>query len=158
MHALNETRNSARYQPAWTCRQKRPWNLAKKLANADYNFWEKTNKQTNKKTTTKKKTGKLNNRGFKNFLEVLPWNQAVTLQILFLRGISWWRKVETRFPRLIFWQKAPQFMTLIFPFKREGRVSRHPWSAKAKLVTQGNLYANEHATCDLQISSPVTVS
>ena len=29
-------------------------------------------KQTNKKTTTKKKTGKLNNRGFKNFLEVLP--------------------------------------------------------------------------------------
>ena len=32
MHALNETRNSARYQPAWTCRQKRPWNLAKKMA------------------------------------------------------------------------------------------------------------------------------
>ena len=38
---------------------------------------KQTNKQTNKKTTTK--TGKLNNRGFKNFLEVLPWNQAVTL-------------------------------------------------------------------------------
>ena len=31
---------------------------------------KKKNKQTNKKTTTK--TGKLNNRGFKNFLEVLP--------------------------------------------------------------------------------------
>ena len=31
---------------------------------------KQTNKQTNKKTTTK--TGKLNNRGFKNFLEVLP--------------------------------------------------------------------------------------
>ena len=41
---------------------------------------KKTNKQTNKKTTTTTtKTGKLNNRGFKNFLEVLPWNQAVTL-------------------------------------------------------------------------------
>ena len=35
---------------------------------------KKTNKQTNKqknKKKTKKKTGKLNNRGFKNFLEVL---------------------------------------------------------------------------------------
>ena len=41
---------------------------------------KQTNKQTNKKTTTTTtKTGKLNNRGFKNFLEVLPWNQAVTL-------------------------------------------------------------------------------
>ena len=45
------------------------------MANADDNCWEKkkTNKQTNKKTTTTTtKTGKLNNRGFKNFLEVLP--------------------------------------------------------------------------------------
>ena len=46
------------------------------MVNADDNCWEKkTNKQTKKKTTTatkKKKTGKLNNRGFKNFLEVLP--------------------------------------------------------------------------------------
>ena len=44
------------------------------MVNADDNCWEK--KQTNKKKTTtatkKKKTGKLNNRGFKNFLEVLP--------------------------------------------------------------------------------------
>ena len=31
---------------------------------------KKTNKQTNKQKN-KKKTGKLNNRGFKNFLEVL---------------------------------------------------------------------------------------
>ena len=128
------------------------------MVNADDNCWEKkkTNKQKQKQKN--KKTCKLNNRGFKNFLEVLPWNQAVTLQILFLRGNSWWRKVETRFPRLIFWQKTPQFMTLIFPFKREGRVSRHSRSAKAKLVTHGNLYVNEHATCDSQISSPVTVS
>ena len=42
------------------------------MANADDNCWEKK-KQTNKKTTTTTtKTGKLNNRGFKNFLEVLP--------------------------------------------------------------------------------------
>ena len=44
------------------------------MVNADDNCWEK--KQTNKKktptATKKKKTGKLNNRGFKNFLEVLP--------------------------------------------------------------------------------------
>ena len=35
---------------------------------------KKKNKQTNKTTTTTTttKTGKLNNRGFKNFLEVLP--------------------------------------------------------------------------------------
>ena len=36
---------------------------------------KKTNKQTSKKTTTPTtttKTGKLNNRGFNNFLEVLP--------------------------------------------------------------------------------------
>ena len=29
---------------------------------------------------------------------------AVTLQILFLRGISWWRKVEKTFSRLILWK------------------------------------------------------
>ena len=29
---------------------------------------------------------------------------AVTLQILFLRGISWWWKVEKTFSRLIFWK------------------------------------------------------
>ena len=47
------------------------------MVNADDNCWEKkTNKQTKKKQQQrqkkKKKTGKLNNRGFKNFLEVLP--------------------------------------------------------------------------------------
>ena len=51
---------------------------------------KQTNKQKkNNNSDKKKKTGKLNNRGFKNFLEVLPWNQVVALQILFLRGISW---------------------------------------------------------------------
>ena len=42
---------------------------------ADDNCWEKTNKQINQQknnNNNNKKTGKLNNRGFKNFLEVLP--------------------------------------------------------------------------------------
>ena len=47
---------------------------------------------------------------------------------------------------------------LIFPFKRGGRVSRHPRSEKAEVVTHGDLYVNKHATCDFKISSPVTVS
>ena len=46
------------------------------MVNADDNCWEKKQTNKKKKTTTatkkKKKTGKLNNRGFKNFLEVLP--------------------------------------------------------------------------------------
>ena len=54
----------------------------KKQTNKQINQQKKNNNNNNKKT------GKLNNRGFKNFLEVLPWNQTVTLQILFLRGIS----------------------------------------------------------------------
>ena len=37
---------------------------------------------------------------------------------------------------------------LIFPFKRGGRVSRHPRSEKAEVVTHGDLYVNKHATCD----------
>ena len=40
------------------------------MVNADDNCWEKK-KKTNKNKKTKK-TGKLNNRGFKSFLEVLP--------------------------------------------------------------------------------------
>ena len=42
------------------------------MVNADDNCWEKkkTNKQKQKQKN--KKTCKLNNRGFKNFLEVLP--------------------------------------------------------------------------------------
>ena len=43
------------------------------MINADDNCWEKK-KQTNKKKQQQQqqKPGKLNNRGFKNFLEVLP--------------------------------------------------------------------------------------
>ena len=47
---------------------------------------------------------------------------------------------------------------LIFPSNEEGRVSRHPRSGKAEVVTHGNLYVNKHATCDFKISSYVTVS
>ena len=47
---------------------------------------------------------------------------------------------------------------LIFPFFFEGdRVSRHPRSGKAEVITHGNLNVDKHATCDLKISSPVTV-
>ena len=63
---------------------------------------------------------------------------------------------------VLFSVKIAQFMNfmglLIFPFKRGGRVSRHPRSEKAEVVTHGDLYVNKHATCDFKISSPVTVS
>ena len=60
-------------------------------------------------------TGKLNNRRVKNFLEAFSWKRrwiiftslkghAVTLPILFLRGISWWWKVEKTFSSLNFWK------------------------------------------------------
>ena len=39
----------------------------------------------------------------KQFL-LLMKGHAVTLQILFLRGISWWWKVEKPFSSLIFWK------------------------------------------------------
>ena len=45
---------------------------------------------------------------------------------------------------------------LMFPFKREGRVSRHPRSAEG--VIHWKLYIKKQATCDFKISSPVTVS
>ena len=41
---------------------------------------------------------------------------------------------------------------------RGGTVSRHPRYGKAEVITHGNLKVNKHATCDLKISSPVTVS
>ena len=47
---------------------------------------------------------------------------------------------------------------LIFPFKRGGRVFRHPQSGKAEVVTHGNLKVQKQATCDLKISFPVAVS
>ena len=39
-----------------------------------------------------------------------------------------------------------------------GRVSLHPRSGKAEVVSYSNLYVNKHVTCDFKISSPVTVS
>ena len=42
----------------------------------------------------------------KNFFVLLKKGRAVTLQILFLWGISWWWKVKTTFPSLIFWKTA----------------------------------------------------
>ena len=65
-----------------------------------------------------KKTGTQNNRRLKNFLKVLPWKRkvnsifyfkkghVVTLQILFLREISWWWKVGTAFSSLFFWNHS----------------------------------------------------
>ena len=44
----------------------------------------------------------------KNFFVLLKKGRAVTL-LLFLWGISWWWKVKTTFPSLIFWKTA-QFM------------------------------------------------
>ena len=38
-----------------------------------------------------------------------------------------------------------------------GRISRHPRYGKAEVLTLGNLYVNEHVTCDFKSSSPVTV-
>ena len=61
---------------------------------------------------------------------------------------------------VLFSGKTAQFMNfmgvLMFPFKREGRVSRHPRSAEG--VIQWKLYIKKQATCDFKISSPVTVS
>ena len=72
----------------------------------------------------------------KQFL-LLMKGQTVTLQILFLRGIFWWWKVEKHFS-VLFSRNMAQLMNfmglLIFPFKWGGRFSRHPRSKKTKLL------------------------
>ena len=85
---------------------------------------------------------------------------AVTLQILFLREISLWWKVEKPFSSLIFWKHGAvnKFygaidISNINLSNKGGRVSR-----KAEIVILGNLYVNKHAACEFKISSPVTVS
>ena len=49
---------------------------------------------------------------------------------------------------------------LIFPSNEGGggRVSCHPRSGKAEVITHRNSNVNKHVTCDLNISSPVVVS
>ena len=75
----------------------------------------------------------------------------------FLDGGKW----EQHFP-VLFSGSIAQFTNfmglLIFPFKRGGRVFRHPQSGKAEVVTHGNLKVKKHATCDFKISFPVAVS
>ena len=82
---------------------------------------------------------------------------AVTLQILFLREISLWWKVEKPFSSLIFWKHGAVnkfYGAIDISYQiRGGRVSR-----KAEIVILGNLYVNKHAACEFKISSPVTVS
>ena len=55
-----------------------------------------------------------------------------------------------------------QFMNLIelliFPLKRESRVSRHPPYARPEVVVHGNLHVNKYAACDLKTSFAVTMS
>ena len=96
----------------------------------------------------------------KQFL-LLMKRHAVTLQILFLRGISWRWRAEKTFSSLIFWKNSTvnEFMgLLIFPFKKGGQSFQSSAVWKAEVVTHGNLYVNKHATCYFKISSPVTVS
>ena len=63
----------------------------------------------------------------------------------FLDGGNW----EQHFPVLLYGNIAQftNFMELvILPFKRGGRVSHHPLSSKAEVVTHGNLKVKKHAT------------
>ena len=63
----------------------------------------------------------------------------------FLDGGKW----EQHFPVLLSGNIAQftNFMELlILPFKRGGRVSRHPLSSKAEVVTHWNLKVKKHAT------------
>ena len=39
---------------------------------------------------------------------------------------------------------------LIFPSNEGGRVSRHPRSGKAEVITHRNSNVNKHVTCDLR--------
>ena len=82
---------------------------------------------------------------------------AVTLQILFLRGNFLMVKVEKPFSSLIFSKhgavnESNGAVDISYQI-RGGRVSRHPRSGKAEIVTLGNLYVNKHATCEFEISS-----
>ena len=92
----------------------------------------------------------------KQFL-LLKKDYAVTLQILFLRGISRWWKVIKIFLVSLSGNMAQlkNFMgLLIFPFKWGGLSfpSSTVWKSRSCL------YVNKHATCDFKISSPVTAS
>ena len=120
-----ETRKSAVYELARTCTQERPWQSAKIKANAE-----------------------------KQFLPLMK-GHAVTLQILFLLGISWWWKVEKPFSSLIFWKHGAvnEFYGRYFLSNKGDRVSRHLRSGKAEIVTLGTLYVNKHATSEFKISS-----
>ena len=62
------------------------------------------------------------------------------IQILFLRGISWWWKVEKHFPALFSGNTAQlmNFMGLsIFPFKWGGKSFPSPRFGKAEVVKTG---------------------
>ena len=90
---------------------------------------------------------------------------AVTPQILFLYvefldGGKW----EKHFPVLFFGNMAQLRISRTFDISYQtrggegrGRISRHPRYGKAEVLTLGNLYVNEHVTCDFKSSSPVTV-
>ena len=91
---------------------------------------------------------------------------AVTPQILFLYvefldGGKW----EKHFPVLFSGNMAQLRISRTFDISyqtREGGggggiISRHPRYGKAEVLTLGNLYVNEHVTCDFKSSSPVTV-
>ena len=70
----------------------------------------------------------------------------------FLDGGRW----KNHFP-VLFSGNMAQLMNfmglLIFLIKYGDRVSRHPRSGKAEIVTLRNLYVNKHATCEFKISS-----
>ena len=77
---------------------------------------------------------------------------AVTLQILFLRGISGWWKVEKPFSSLIFWKHGAvhEFYGAI-DISYQMRGAEFPVIRvleKPKL-----LHVNKHATCGFKISS-----
>ena len=73
--------------------------------------------------------------------------------------------VGKTFSSLIFWKHGAVYkfygaIDISFQIRGEGggRVSHHPRSGKAEVVTHGNLYVNKHSTCDFTISSLATAS
>ena len=148
-----ETRKRAVYQIRCTHTQEGPWHAAKIIADADDICSRKTGLRTFWKCFLEKKDEQS---------LLLEKGHAVTLQILFLREVFWWQKLEKKHFPVLFSGNVAQLMNfmglLTFPFKWRGQSFPSSTVWKRRSCYKREL-VRQHA-CDMwiKISCPATVS